>query len=203
MVNREDARLLDEFVSPTEVLLWTGRPSRLTYIIGGIRGLIFGLMWGLFDLFFLIAAIKTDSLSLGVVLFLAIHATPFYIGVWGMFVRFMEYKNVIYAYTDQRVIIREGFMGIDYRTVDYARMFNSRVKVSPLEHLQGRGTIIISTGDRELTNRGAQTRRIDLFGIEEPYQVIKELQVVASETPKVSDDISPKDDYSDYYTRFY
>lgn len=203
MDRNTDARLLEEFISPSEVILWTGRPGRLSYVMGGFSGLLFGLFWGMFDLFFLVAAYLSDSLSIPVVLFLAIHAIPFYLGVWNFVVRNVEYKEVIYAYTDKRVIIREGFMGIDYRTVDYARMFNARVKVNPIERMKGQGTIILSTGDRVVSSRGTQTRQEEFVGIDEPYQVFRELQMVSSEITHAADDDGMKMDFMDYYSDKY
>lgn len=179
MDHLDDSHVFEEILNPSELILWTGRPSRLSYLLIGLPGLIFGLFWALFDLFFLVAAIYSGGLSFPVLLFLSLHAFPFYIGVWGFVYRILAHRNVIYAYTDQRLIVREGLLGVDYQTVDYSSMLSMQVKVSPSEHLQNRGSILITTGYHVLLNPRGRMNEVVLTGISHPYQVFRELQIIS------------------------
>lgn len=194
-----DAYLFDEVLNPSEKVLWVGRPSRLTYAMGGLPMLIFGLVWGLFDLFVLVTAIMSDGLQLPIILFLSIHAFPLYLGIGGLVRRLVEYRNVYYASTDKRLIIRNGFMGADYEMVEYSRMRHMRVKTNPIEHLQGRGSIMISTGDHQVSKNGLSTRHVRLQGIENPYEVLKELQQAVSEATEINNN---KEKDKGYYKEY-
>lgn len=175
-----DRYLFEGVIGPSENILWIGRPSRSTYIIGGLPFFLIGLIWGLIDIGILIAAIMSGSLEFPILLFLLIHAFPFYLGIFGLIRRVVEYRNVCYAYTDKRVILREGFIGADFQMVDYTHMFNIRVKTNPIEHLQGRGSVTISTGEHGVSDKGISTRQVKLQSVKDPYQVLSELQSISS-----------------------
>lgn len=188
--NRQEVEMIREILKPSEKVLWTGRPNRFTYILGGMPMLMFGLVWGAVDLAILVGAIVTDGLHLPVILFLLVHAAPLYIGIWGMVRRNIEFKNTVYAYTESRLIIRQGLVGADYEMVGFDRILDMRVTTNPIEHMKGRGSITLSVGGV------AVTKIIRLSGIEKPYEVLKNLQTISSEYAKGRP--IPRDDEFDY-----
>lgn len=192
--NHRDKDMFYDVLKPSEKVLWTGRPSRLTYVIGSLPALIIGLIWGAIDAAILIGAIVSNSLHPAIVLFLLLHAFPLYMGIWGVIRGSIEYKNTAYAFSDERLILRTGVIGADYEMVDYDRILDMKVNTNPIEHMQGRGTIILSVGSV------AVTKTIKLSGVEYPYDVLKDLQAIISEY--VDNEPIQRDAGSDYSGEF-
>ena len=51
------------------------------------------------------------------------------------------YKNLYYAYTNKRLIVRSGKIGVDYRTLDYKHITASSVDVGLLDKGSNTGTL--------------------------------------------------------------
>ena len=86
------------------------------------------------------------------------------------------YKNLYYAYTNKRLIVRRGMIGVDYRTLDYKYISASGVDVGLLDKGGKTGTLFFKSPTASLT-----------FGyVENPYDLLKEIKEYMNslETPK-------------------
>lgn len=90
----------------------------------------------------------------------------------------LEYKNVVYAITDKRIIIRDGLIGIDFKSLDYSEVDNVNVYVDLLEKIRNVGTIICQV----------QNMNYRFMAVQNPYDVFKMLQ-------KISFDVKTDIDY--------
>lgn len=81
----------------------------------------------------------------------------------------MEHKNVIYAVTDKRIIVRTGVVGLDFENINYTDISNIRTDVSVLERLCNVGSVYITTASGTTTC---------LMAIPEPYEVSKKVNKV-------------------------
>ncbi|MDD4203475.1 MAG: PH domain-containing protein [Candidatus Omnitrophica bacterium] len=158
-----------------EEFIWIGEPKWLAFMISGVPLLIFGLIWGVFDFAFITMACKAkNGPPLGVlVLFFSLHSLPFWLGITNMARLLLAHKNTFYAITNKRLMIRSGFWGIDFSSIDYDKISDVQVTVNPVENIMKVGTIRFSAG--RISPDG--TSLTDNFiGVENPYEVFKRVK---------------------------
>lgn len=108
--------------------------------------------------------------------FMALHLFPFWASLLNMIRLFLVHKNTYYAITNKRLMMRSGFWGIDFVSLDYDKISDIEVTVNPVENMLGVGTIQAFSGNT--SNRGA--RLYDKFiGIEKPYEIFKRIKEVS------------------------
>lgn len=81
------------------------------------------------------------------------------------------YKNLYYAYTNKRIIVRSGMIGVDYRSLDYKDITMSSVNVGLLDKGGKTGTIFFKS----------PSASISLRYVENPYDLMKEIREYADE----------------------
>jgi hypothetical protein len=91
---------------------------------------------------------------------------------------FFVVGNTYYAVSPKRLLLRSGFWGTDFVTIDFDQIANLEVSVNPIENMYGVGTITIMP--RLLLNTG-RARLTRLVGVSGPYEVFKLIKQ-ASET---------------------
>lgn len=161
-----------------EKILWVGNPTLVPFLLSGVPLLILGLVWGSFDYFGLIRHMdKMRGEAAGFMIpFFALHLFPLWLGVGNMIRLFLVFWNTCYAFTNKRVMIRSGFFGIGFKSIDFDRIQEMDVTVNPIENILGVGSIKMFSG--ATGNNGV--RSFDFFmGIENPYQVYKQLKTVS------------------------
>ena len=163
-----------------ENLIWQDSPEFWPFIISGLPFLIGGLLWGLFDLFFLMAvqsgdgAGSSDRFPLG--LFFLVHSMPCWLGIGNQIRLFLVYPNTAYAITNKRVLIRGGFWGTDFRSIDHDRIADMSVNVNPIDTFFGSGTININTGTTTSNGRISYDK---IKSVKNPYDVFRQLKTVS------------------------
>ncbi len=155
-----------------ETILWVGRPRFLVFILGGVPFLMMGLVWGAIDYFGFIRHMPSQMIGFAIPFF-ALHLMPLWLSVLNFARLILVHRNTFYAFSDRRVMIRSGFWGTDFRTIDYDRISEVEVNVNPVENLLGVGSIVIDSGRRGRPVGDA------FVGIEKPYEVFKRLKEVA------------------------
>ncbi len=143
------------------------------------------------------------SIVIGIIIF-AIFVTPIAIGLyfdsevslWG-FVIFLGVclllilitiimmalwcNKTVYAITNKRIIIRTGFIGIDYKSLDYAMVGALVVNVNWIDKLlhKNTGTIAFGSMASPLTNQSGA--KYSLSYVKEPYILYKEIKKIIDE----------------------
>lgn len=166
-----------------EHLLWFGRPNAIPFFLGGVPFLIFGIIWGIIDLGFISAVGTGVSLRnvpfpalLAGIGFFTLHLLPLWLGVGNMLRLLLVFGNTCYAFTNKRLMLRSGFWGTDFKSVDYDAIQEMEVTVNPVENMLGVGSIRFFTG--RTGNKGAPI--YDRFvGIDDPYQIYRQLKQVS------------------------
>lgn len=140
--------LFSEILDAKEQILWVGKPRLWPFVLRGIPFLGFGLLWGWIDYEFLIGrrGVGDGSLNNVSLPFLLLHLTPLWLALANMIRLLFVYPNTYYAFSNKRALLRTGFFGLDYNTIDYDRISDMRVSVNPLEKLFSAGTISLYTG---------------------------------------------------------
>lgn len=167
-----------------ESIHWTGTPKFIPFLATGIPFLIFGCIWGAIDIFGFILPMRSATaggfgIPLGfVVPFFALHMFPFYGSILNIIRLALVYRNTIYAITSKRLIIRTGFMGIDYKSVDYDRIVDIEVNINPLEKIFNVGSIYVFSGDLVSTRNGTRRANKNFRAIEDPYDVYRKIKQI-------------------------
>jgi membrane protein YdbS with pleckstrin-like domain len=162
-----------------ETIYWTGQPKFVPFLAKGIPFLIIGLLWGAFDLFFLMNMMSIGGGQPFIWIFMLLHLFPFYGSILNMFRLALVHQNTFYAITSKRLMLRTGFFGIDFKAVDYDKIQNLEVNVGPLEKLFNVGTIRAFTGEYAHTKNGTRPLFNEFIAIEEPYEVFKQIKQVS------------------------
>ena len=172
-INNKD--LLPEFESikdHNEVILWTGKPKFIPFIFTGILGGIFTIA---FAVVWLLTArdfgSNIDSNSTNY--FWLFGLIPLLAGLFAFLIKVFSFSNTSYSYSDKRVMMRSGFIGTDFKTIDYDKISDIEVTVSVVEKIYNVGTIRFFSG-RTQTDEGNTTKLYDSWSaIENPYEVFK------------------------------
>ena len=183
-----------DILDTNERVIWSDKPHILVHLASGIPFLIIGILWGLMDAFFF-----SGFMSFGggpvlgfLSIFMVLHMMPLWLGVGNMIRLVFIYKNTFFCYTDKRVIIKTGFLGVDYKTKDFYNIGNVEVNVGPLENMLGVGTIRID--EEIIRTRNNHSRRTGnrLYGVQKPYEVFKSLKEIVMD---IKTDINYPNEY--------
>ena len=164
---------LTRILEHNERVLWQDRPQFWPFVLGGFVGALLGgflMVMGLF-MFFIAKTIGNSLLFLvphfwiGVALFIG---TPLY--------KLLVYKHTYYAITNKRVLIQTGFIGRDFRIIDFDKITNAEVNMGVLDIIFGRrsGSILLSSAGTFISGKhGLQAVPYRLSNIADPYGVFK------------------------------
>ena len=98
----------------------------------------------------------------------------------------MSYKKTFYAYTNKRILIRRGFIGVDYATLDFEMIGGLMVNVNFLDRLMkgsdNPGTITFgSSASPVIYTRNGRTAAYAFRNIDHPYEVYRDLKHMVDE----------------------
>jgi len=178
MPSTTDKELLPEFESikdDKEEILWTGKPKFIPFIftsvLGGIFTIGFAIVW-------LLTArgwgsnVDNNSPSF----FWLLGFLPLVVAFFTFLKKIFSFSNTAYSYSDKRVMMRSGFIGTDFKTIDYDKISDIEVTVSLVEKMYNVGTIRFFSG-RTQTDEGNTTKLYDNWSaIADPYEVFKKVK---------------------------
>jgi hypothetical protein len=175
MDSTNNKNLLPEFESikdDKEEILWTGKPKFIPFIFTGLLG---GLAMLAFSVIWLLTARNwgTNSDNNTSSYFWLFGLIPLIVGAFTFLKKIFSFPNTIYSYSDKRVMMRTGFIGTDFKIIDYDKISDIEVTVSVVEKMYNVGTIRFFSG-RTQTDEGKTTKLYDCWSaIENPYEVFK------------------------------
>lgn len=89
----------------------------------------------------------------------------------------LYYKNVYYAYTNKRILIRKGVFGVDYQSLDIKMIGASTVNVSLFDKILRKNTGRINFGSMASPINGTNTANtFILSNVVDPYGLYKEIK---------------------------
>jgi hypothetical protein len=191
MASTNNKILLSEFESikdDNEEILWTGKPKFIPFIFTGILG---GLATLAFAAIWLLTArswsAKGDNNTSPY--FWLFGLIPLIVGAFTFLKKIFSFPNTVYSYSDKRVMMRTGFIGTDFKTIDYDKISDIEVTVSVVERMYNVGTIRFFSG-RTQTDDGHTTKLYDSWNaIENPYEVFKMVKQtsvnIKTDSPKI------------------
>lgn len=174
--NENQAQNIEDVLMDNEKILWKAKPNKKSYILASVfKMLPFALLWLLFDGFFIamiVIGMVNDSIPVAILAFIIpffiFHLAPVWIWIKNIIKSSLEIKNIEYAITQQRIIIRSGVIGIDFKSLTFPEIENINVKVSLIDKLCKVGDIYIN----------AATNSAVLYDLSNPYDLSKKLQKI-------------------------
>jgi hypothetical protein len=149
MYRFEDSSSFRPYLLAGERVLWTGQPKQGLTLSGRDTFLIpFSLFWGAFALFWNVGVWSFPETGEGSLWFFRLFGLPFLVaGLYLIVGRFIHdsaiRKRMIYAVTDQRILVLRGRRSSKLTSLDIHRL--PRLELS--EHSDGTGTIAFEAGE--------------------------------------------------------
>ena len=172
--NKSSMTEIKDTIGQDEQILWQGKPKKGSYILSAVSKMLpFALIWLLFDGGFIATMILGDAeippeMTIFFVVFFAFHLLPVWIWLYNIITASKKHKNIEYAFTNKRIIIKSGVIGIDFQNIYYPDIVSVNLKVGLTDKMFKVGDIYISSMD------GAKV----LFDIEDPYFITQRLQEI-------------------------
>lgn len=174
--SKKQATETKDILNKDEQVLWQGKPNKKAYILSSIFSMFpFGLVWLLFDGGAIIALVASGALKqmpigmiFGLIAFFAFHLFPVWIWLGHIITASRSYKNIEYTFTNKRIIVRSGIIGIDFKNIYYSEIQSVNLKVGIFDKLFKVGDIYIKSPDKAEV----------LFDISDPYFITQKLQEI-------------------------
>lgn len=167
-------RDISSVITEGENVLWQGKPKKSAFVAGRVLGMLpFALLWLVIDGAFIALLCVFGSelplpLIIGMCVFFLFHLLPVWIWITNIVTANKMHKNIEYAFTDKRIIVKSGIIGIDFKNVFYADIISVNLKVGIIDR-------ICKTGDIYIVSIGGATVISD---IENPYFITEKLQKI-------------------------
>jgi|SRR5690554_7079284 len=87
-----------------------------------------------------------------------------------------SYEKRLYAYTNKRILIRTGIVGVDFKSLDIKAIGASEVTVDLIDKLVRRNTGTIKFGSHVTTTSTTGIKSFQFVGIKDPYDVYREIK---------------------------
>lgn len=168
------ANKVEDILDKDESVLLRTKPNKKAYIFASfIRMFPFALIWAIIDGFALAMVFKyikeiPTSVIWYLALFFLFHLTPIWIWLGGIIKAALEFKNIEYVFTEKRIIVRNGIIGIDFQNVYYSEIEDISLEVGILDR-------ILKVGDIYIDSRKQSTC---LYDIANPYIILSKLQKI-------------------------
>lgn len=187
MENDMQASRVEDILDKDEKILLRTKPNKKAYVLSAVLTMLpIAIFWTAFDLTFVLALIfgKMDAPKWGYALvigFLLVHMTPVWIWLGNIIRATIGYKNIEYVFTDKRIIVRSGVIGIDFKNVYYSEIEGVNLRVGIFDRMFKVGDIYIQSMKQSTV----------LSDISNPYFILSRLQKI---TLDIKTDISYPND---------
>jgi len=90
------------------------------------------------------------------------------------------YKNRYYAYTNKRIIIRGGIIGIDYKSLEFKHLTATIVQVTFLDKVLGRntGNIRFGSPSSPVSSMNSSMNPYAFKHVHKPYDTLREIKEI-------------------------
>ena len=187
--NMEEYQDIQAMLTEGENLLLTIKPNKKRFTLtSSIATLLFSLLFG--SIFLLLGILIVTGVIIGDgefitggIFFIVFGSIPLISAIINVVGRFVRYKNTLYVATDRRLIIRSGFVGVDYKEISIKSIQAINVRVDALDKLvkPNTGTIYFGTTSIPIINdKSGKTTGFQFENIDNPYENYKKLKEIIS-----------------------
>ena len=162
---------IDEIIGEGETLLLKVKPKKSAYIFNSIIKILpLSIVWLIIDAGFIsslaITAAVPKTFWAFIIPFFAIHMLPVWIGIVTIINASKSWKNLEYAFTERRIILRSGVIGINIVNIYYADIKGVNLKIGFYDRMFKVGDIYISSAGKSQV----------LYDLENPYFILERVQ---------------------------
>ena len=192
---------IEDILAEDEQILQRLTPNRRVFVLESIfKGLPIALIWVAFDAFFIFMMVRNGVFGQVpfmvpfVIVFFAFHLIPLWAYIANVVKKVGGYKNIEYAFTDKRIIIRSGLVGIDFKYFYYQDISSVTVKVGIFDRM-------FKVGDLYLSSNG-QAATLD--DIDHPYEYSSKIQKIITDIKTdmaYPNDLRPEENHG-YRTKY-
>ncbi len=176
-------------LDPGETILKTYKPNKKRFtivsLIGGLPSLIVPVVFVLLAVLMLTGVIDMRDEN-GVVnytgaIFFLVFSSIFMLAILSApFTSIFRYKKQLYCVTNKRIIIRHGFIGVDFKSLDLKAIGAVNVQVDFLDKLikPNTGKITFGSNAAPITtgNQKGQNIPFEFACVDNPYEVYREVK---------------------------
>lgn len=169
-----DLKTIEDVIGSDEQILWSGKPKKRAFLINAFTKMLpIALIWLLFDGAFIGLMIGTmDEIPASVKIFMTVfflfHLMPVWIWLSNVLTANRQHENLEYAFTQKRIIIKSGIIGIDFKNIYYSEIDSVNLRVGLVDRIEKVGDIYIKSIG------GANV----LYDLENPYTLTEKLQKI-------------------------
>lgn len=186
---------IEDILSKDEKILQRLKPNRKVLLLESIfKGLPFVLLWAAFDIFFIVMMVTTGAFNenpnlLWVVIpFFGFHLLPLWIYIANIVKTVAGAKNIEYVFTNKRIIVRSGVIGIDFKNIYYTDVEGINCKVGIFDRMFKVGDLYVKAHDQSAV----------LMNIVTPYFYLEKLQKITLDIKadiQYPNDLRPKENH--------
>lgn len=177
--NSLQSNSVEDVLNDDEKVLWRGKPNAKSYVLAAmLKMLPIAIIWLIFDGAFIVGisiGMSHGQIPLSllgfIIPFFLLHLMPVWMWIINTVKAFKEVKNLEYAITDRRVIIRSGVIGIDFKFVNYTEIDSVNIKVGFIDKIFKVGDIYINSSVNSAV----------LWVVSNPYKIGRALQKVTTD----------------------
>ena len=177
--NEKDYTQIDEIIADDEKILWRGKPKKSAYVLNAfLKMLPIAIVWLAFDGAFigiLLTQIGWEAIPTMMKIFLfvffAFHLIPVWLWIANVVTANRQHKNLEYAFTNRRIIVRSGIVGVDFKNMFYTDVESVNLRVGLVDKMLKVGDIYVNS----------KTGAAVLFDIENPYFITGKLQKIVAD----------------------
>ena len=192
---------IEDILEPNEKILQRLKPNKKVVLLESMfKGMPIALLWAAIDITVIVIMISSGAfvdepgLIWFIIPFFAIHLLPLWIYIAGIVKAVLGVKNVEYVFTDKRIIIRSGIIGIDFKTIYYSDVQGINCRVGIFDRLFKVGDLYIK----------AYNQSAVLMNIEAPYFFLSKLQKITLDIKtdiEYPNDLRPRENHG-YQTTY-
>lgn len=163
---------VEDILDNDESVLLRQKPKKKAYIFNSIIGVLpLAIFWLAIDMTFIVMVIVVgapDFLWLVLVPFFAFHLMPVWFAVAKIVRAVRGWKNIEYVFTEKRIIVRSGMIGINFANIYYSDIHGVNLRVGFFDRFFKVGDIYIS----------ASVQSQVLYDLENPYFILSRIQKI-------------------------
>ena len=151
-----------------ERILWQGKPNYKRYMYTTYLAYVcVAPLLFVISLYFLMVSVLAFLISCSVILLLVV-----FIGfIFGHFAK-KGCQNMLYAFTNKRIISQHGIVAPNYKSIDYSKISDISLQIGYINNKYNTGTIILMSNARLLNS---------LSYLDNPYDAFKTIKKICED----------------------
>ncbi len=171
----KDQELFSLILDKNEQIIKTYRPNKVRTWANAI---VMVLLYSIFCVPLLVGALWDKDIWTGIITIIVLYSVMIILTV--LFISFWLNKTV-YAITNKRILIRTGYIGVDYKSLDFTMLGAMTVNVNWLDKLLHSKTGTLSFGSMASPMVNNNIAKFTLSYIKNPYEEYKEIKEIIDE----------------------